>query len=167
MLVKVGLPISHEVYAGENVCWAYLTAKCSDVAAASQHLAEHGRTAHKLHDQWKVECKRATSQGIKPPNPPTAKKKETSAKRAGGGGHAKSDSDSDAELAGKHGTGLATLRTSRRPNCARKRRVAMRPAWLGLNPKPPPTPRPPRSDAPTKTVEPPAAAPAKPSFLAV
>mmetsp|Transcript_15696 Transcript_15696/g.35175 ORF Transcript_15696/g.35175 Transcript_15696/m.35175 type:complete len:320 (-) Transcript_15696:505-1464(-) len=119
--VKVGLPISHEVYAGENVCWAYLTAKCSDVAAASQHLAEHGRTAHKLHDQWKVECKRATSQGIKPPNPPTAKKKETSAKRAGGGGHAKSDSDSDAELA----------------------------------------------DAPTKTVEAPAAAPAKPSFLAV
>ena len=49
--VKVGLPLSHEVYAGENICWSYLTTKCSDVTMASQLLAEHGRTAHRLHEQ--------------------------------------------------------------------------------------------------------------------
>ena len=67
---QVGLPLSHEVYAGENICWTYLTTKCSDIKSASDALAEHGRTAHRLHEQWKLECKRANAAGQKLPTAP-------------------------------------------------------------------------------------------------
>ena len=68
--VRVGLPMSHDTLAGEPVCWSYLTAKCSDAAAAAQLLADHGRTAHRLHEQWRVEVKKAGANGQKPPAPP-------------------------------------------------------------------------------------------------
>ena len=48
---QVGLPISHDMFAGEYVCWNYLTVRCSDVTQASQALAEHGRCAHRLQEQ--------------------------------------------------------------------------------------------------------------------
>ena len=42
--VKVGLPLPHEVHAGEVICWSYISVKCLDVPAASQLLADHGRS---------------------------------------------------------------------------------------------------------------------------
>ena len=43
--------MSHDVYAGEYVCWDFLVTKCSDLPTATALLAEHGRTAHRLHEQ--------------------------------------------------------------------------------------------------------------------
>ena len=73
--VKVGLPLPHEVHAGEIICWSYISVKCLDVPAASQTLAEHGRNAHRLADQWRLECKKAKELGQKPPLPPQQQKK--------------------------------------------------------------------------------------------
>jgi len=73
--VKVGLPLPHEVHAGEIICWSYISQKCLDVPAASQALADHGRNAHRLADQWRVECKKAKELGQKPPLPPQQQKK--------------------------------------------------------------------------------------------
>lgn len=56
--VKVGLPMSHDVYAGEYVCWDFFVTKCADLPTATALLAEHGRTAHRLHEQWRNECKK-------------------------------------------------------------------------------------------------------------
>lgn len=61
--IKVGLPLSHDVHAGEMVCWSYMTTRLSDLSAATAALAEHGRCAHRLLEQWRLECKKATSQG--------------------------------------------------------------------------------------------------------
>ena len=51
----MGLPLSHEVYAGENICWSYLAVRCNDIGSATQLLAEHGRTAHRLHEQVRAQ----------------------------------------------------------------------------------------------------------------
>jgi hypothetical protein len=68
--VKVGLPISHDMFAGEYVCWNYLTVKCADVNNATTQLAEHGRCAHRLQEQWRNECKKMGCQpGQKPVMP--------------------------------------------------------------------------------------------------
>jgi len=93
--VKVGLPLSHEVYAGENICWSYISVRCSDVSSAAQLLAEHGRTAHRLHEQWKLDCKRASANGGKPPTLPLKPKQPQSGKK--GGGAPKSECESDSE----------------------------------------------------------------------
>jgi len=77
--VKVGLPLPHEVHAGEIICWAYISQKCLDVPVASQALADHGRNAHRLADQWRIECKKAKELGAKPPLPPQAKKRQEAA----------------------------------------------------------------------------------------
>ena len=68
--VRVGLPISHDVYAGEHVCWNYLTARCADVAAATKLLEEHGRVAHRLQEGWRQDCKWRQEHGQKLPPPP-------------------------------------------------------------------------------------------------
>ena len=47
----VGLPLSHEVFAGENICWSYISVKVSDVNSAAQLLSDHGRTCNRLHEQ--------------------------------------------------------------------------------------------------------------------
>ena len=39
------------MFAGEYVCWNYLTVKCADIGNATQLLAEHGRCAHRLQEQ--------------------------------------------------------------------------------------------------------------------
>lgn len=102
--VKVGLPLSHDVYAGEHVCWSYLTVKLNgDMTSAVQLLADHGRTAHRLQEQWRAECKKATSSGQKPPTVP---KKASGPKR--GDGSDSSDAErkepaSEAEAGGKEG----------------------------------------------------------------
>jgi len=93
--VKVGLPLSHEVYAGENICWSYLSVKCADASSAAQLLAEHGRTAHRLHEQWKLDCKRASATGQKPPTLPVKPKQPQP--RRGSAAPAKSESDSEDE----------------------------------------------------------------------
>jgi len=77
--VKVGLPLPHEVHAGEIICWAYISQKCLDVPVASQVLADHGRNCHRLSDQWRLECKKAKELGAKPPLPPQAKKRQEAA----------------------------------------------------------------------------------------
>jgi len=77
--VKVGLPLPHEVHAGEIICWAYISQKCLDVPLASQALADHGRNCHRLSDQWRLECKKAKELGAKPPLPPQAKKRQEAA----------------------------------------------------------------------------------------
>ena len=91
--VKVGLPLPHEVHAGEVICWSYISVKCLDVPAASQMLADHGRNCHRLADQWRVECKKAKELGQKPPLPPQQQKrlearkvKREGAEAAGGAG---------------------------------------------------------------------------------
>jgi hypothetical protein len=68
--VKVGLPLPHEVNAGEIICWSYISVKCLDVPSASQQLADHGRNCHRLADHWRLECKKAKELGQKPPLPP-------------------------------------------------------------------------------------------------
>ena len=73
--VKVGLPLPHEVHAGEIICWGYISVKCLDVPTASQTLADHGRSCHRLSDQWRLECKKAKELGQKPPLPPQQQKK--------------------------------------------------------------------------------------------
>ena len=73
--VKVGLPLPHEVHAGEIICWSYVSVKCLDVASASQTLADHGRNCHRLSDQWRLECKKAKELGQKPPVPPQQQKR--------------------------------------------------------------------------------------------
>lgn len=73
--VKLGLPLPHEVHAGEVICWSYVSVKCLDVSAASQTLADHGRNAHRLADQWRIECKKAKELGQKWPLPPQQQKK--------------------------------------------------------------------------------------------
>ena len=73
--VKVGLPLPHEVHAGEVICWSYISVKCLDVPQASQALADHGRNAHRLADQWRLECKKAKELGQKPPLPPQEQKR--------------------------------------------------------------------------------------------
>ena len=77
--VKVGLPLPHEVHAGEIICWSYVSVKTADVASASQQLADHGRSAHRLADQWRIECKKAKELGQKPPVPPQQLKKQQAA----------------------------------------------------------------------------------------
>ena len=42
--------MAHDAISGEPVCWSYLTTKCNDSVAAEKLLAEHGRTAHRLHE---------------------------------------------------------------------------------------------------------------------
>ena len=74
--VKVGLPLPHEVHAGEIICWAYISQKCLDVPVAAAALADHGRNCHRLSDQWRLECKKAKELGQKPPIPPQAKKRQ-------------------------------------------------------------------------------------------
>ena len=49
--------------------------KCLDVPQASQALADHGRNAHRLADQWRLECKKAKELGQKPPLPPQEQKR--------------------------------------------------------------------------------------------
>ena len=73
--VKVGLPLPHEVHAGEIICWSYVSVKCLDASAASQTLADHGRNCHRLADQWRLECKKAKELGQKPPIPPQQQKR--------------------------------------------------------------------------------------------
>ena len=63
--------MAHDAISGEPVCWSYLTTRCGDAAAAEKLLAEHGRTAHRLHEQWRVELKRTAASGQKPPAPTT------------------------------------------------------------------------------------------------
>ena len=72
---QVGLPLPHEVHAGEIICWGYISVKCLDASAASQQLADHGRSCHRLADQWRIECKKAKELGAKPPLPPQQQKK--------------------------------------------------------------------------------------------
>ena len=67
------------MHAGEIICWAYISQKCLDVPVASQALADHGRNAHRLADQWRIECKKAKELGAKPPLPPQAKKRQEAA----------------------------------------------------------------------------------------
>ena len=55
--VRVGLPMAHDAISGEPVCWSYLQTRCNDSGAAEKLLAEHGRTAHRLHETWRVEMK--------------------------------------------------------------------------------------------------------------
>jgi len=81
--VKVGLPLSHEVYAGETICWSYMSVRCNDIGAATQLLADHGRTAHRLHEQWRLDCKRANASGQKPPASPVKSKQLTLSRRGG------------------------------------------------------------------------------------
>ena len=50
-VAQVGLPLSHEVFAGENICWSYISVKVSDVNSAAQLLSDHGRTCNRLHEQ--------------------------------------------------------------------------------------------------------------------
>lgn len=73
--VKVGLPLAHEIHAGEVICWGYISVKCLDVPTASQLLADHGRSCHRLADQWRIECKKAKELGQKWPLPPQQQKK--------------------------------------------------------------------------------------------
>jgi len=92
--VRVGLPMAHDAISGEPVCWSYLTTKCNDVIAAEKLMAEHGRTAHRLHEQWRVEMKKTAANGQKPPAPPT---REGSSKRRGAAAADKERGDSDAD----------------------------------------------------------------------
>jgi len=71
--VKVGLPMSHDPVAGEFVFWDYLLVRFSDINAATEKLAEHGRTAHKLHDQWKNEVKKGAGTTSGPPRGPVVR----------------------------------------------------------------------------------------------
>lgn len=91
--VKVGLPLPHEVHAGEIICWGYISVKCLDVPTASQMLADHGRSCHRLADQWRLDCKKAKELGQKPPLPPQQQKKleARKAKKEGGGGGGAAD----------------------------------------------------------------------------
>ena len=59
--VRVGLPMAHDAISGEPVCWSYLTTKCNDSVAAEKLLAEHGRTAHRLHETWRVSSSSSSS----------------------------------------------------------------------------------------------------------
>ena len=54
--------MAHDAISGEPVCWSYLTTKCNDSVAAEKLLAEHGRTAHRLHETWRVEMKKTLTQ---------------------------------------------------------------------------------------------------------
>ena len=56
------------------------------LSAASQALADHGRSCHRLADQWRVECKKAKELGQKPPLPPQQQRKleAKKAKKEGG-----------------------------------------------------------------------------------
>lgn len=91
--VKVGLPLPHEVHAGEIICWGYISVKTNvDVAAASQALADHGRQCHRLADTWRLECKKAKELGQKPPLPPQQQKKLEMRKAKKEGGAAKEES---------------------------------------------------------------------------
>mgnify|MGYP004363453419 FL=1 len=54
--------MAHDAISGEPVCWSYLTTKCNDSVAAEKLLAEHGRTAHRLHETWRVEMKKTRTQ---------------------------------------------------------------------------------------------------------
>ncbi len=74
--IKVGLPLPHEVHAGEVICWSYVSVRTNDVAAASQTLADHGRNAHRLADQWRLDCKKAKELGQRPPLAPYQQKKK-------------------------------------------------------------------------------------------
>lgn len=111
--VRVGLPMSHDTLAGEPVCWSYLTAKCSDSAAAAQLLADHGRTAHRLHEQWRVEVKKAGANGQKPPAPP--KKQKPGEGEGNGNGNGKA-----AAAAGKKGAGAAASASATDDAAAKK-----------------------------------------------
>lgn len=94
--VKVGLPMSHDVMAGEYVCWDYLVTKCTDVAAASERLAEHGRCAHRLQEQWRNECKKGGSgPPAKPPMPGRTKLNSSLKKGAKSGAAAEGGADSE------------------------------------------------------------------------
>lgn len=53
----------------------YISVKCLDVPSASQQLADHGRSCHRLADSWRIECKKAKELGQKPPLPPQQQKK--------------------------------------------------------------------------------------------
>ena len=56
--------MAHDAISGEPVCWSYLTTKCNDSVAAEKLLAEHGRTAHRLHETWRVEMKKPLTQAL-------------------------------------------------------------------------------------------------------
>ena len=56
--------MAHDAISGEPVCWSYLTTKCNDSVAAEKLLAEHGRTAHRLHETWRVEMKKTLTQAL-------------------------------------------------------------------------------------------------------
>jgi hypothetical protein len=62
--------MSHDPLAGEHVFWDYLLVRFSDMNTATERLAEHGRTAHKLHEQWKSEVKKVGAAAAGPPKGP-------------------------------------------------------------------------------------------------
>jgi hypothetical protein len=71
--VKVGLPMSHDPLAGEYIFWDYLLVRFSDMNTATEQLSEHGRTAHKLHEQWKSDVKKGGSAASGPPKGPVVR----------------------------------------------------------------------------------------------
>ena len=95
------------MFAGEHVCWNYLTVRCADIPAVTQLLAEHGRCAHRLQEQatqprlpllltysplltgvsmtqWRNECKKlGCTPGQKPTMPAKKPLLDNKKKRAG------------------------------------------------------------------------------------
>lgn len=65
--------MSHDPLAGEYVFWDYLLVRFSDMHMATERLAEHGRTAHKLHEQWKSDVKKGLVAASGPPKGPVVR----------------------------------------------------------------------------------------------
>ena len=86
-----------------------------------QVLADHGRTAHRLHEQWRAECKKASANGQKPPSLPkkaSSGRVDEKKKNDKDGSRISSDSsdverkvmtDNDGMMKGDEGAQTATL----------------------------------------------------------
>jgi len=118
----------HDPMAGEFVFWDYLFVRFSDIAVTADKLAEHGRAAHKLHDQWRAEVKKNGTTG--PPKGPVVKdrpkKADKGKKGADGDDRGGSDSDSSDGEAGKLEEESSVSDGAKRPTSA------ARPSFLAV-----------------------------------
>ena len=50
---------------GEYVFWDYLLVRSSEAQCGMDRIAEHGRTGHRLYEQWKSEVRRTPGPHLK------------------------------------------------------------------------------------------------------
>lgn len=94
---------------GEYVFWDYLLVRSSEAQCGMDRIAEHGRTGHRLYEQWKSEVRRTPGPHGPPRRSTAAEAKapasadKSAARRREAGGASDGSESSDADVDGRGG----------------------------------------------------------------